>query len=284
MSNNSLVNLGDLAAPADTLIKKVSGALGGYFRPYQIKRVAKAEAEAALIKAQSEIEIGDLHRRAMHRFVQEEAKKQENIESITNASLPQLNEQSKPQNVEDDWLTNFFDKCRIVSDTEMQALWSKVLAGEANNPGTFSKRAIDFLGSLDKFDAECFQKLMAFAWDLGELDPLVYDIEAAIYKENGITFSLLSHLNSIGLISFEPTLGGFRRYGYEKKGVIIYSGKPYLLEFPKDKENEIRTGKVMLTTLGRQLAKILSLKPVPGFDAYVIDQLTKQQIKTAPLI
>ena len=57
----SLVNLGKLSKPADTLIKKVSSAVGGMFEPWQIKRVAKAQAEADLIKAQSDIQITDVH-------------------------------------------------------------------------------------------------------------------------------------------------------------------------------------------------------------------------------
>ena len=71
--STSLVNLGEISKPANTLIKKVSSAIGGVFEPWQIKRVAKAEAEASLIKARTNIEITDLHRRAMHRFVEEEA-------------------------------------------------------------------------------------------------------------------------------------------------------------------------------------------------------------------
>ena len=65
MGTNSLINLGNLSKPADTLIKKVSDAVGGLFAPYQVKRMAKAEAEAAMIKAQSKTEITDLHRRAV---------------------------------------------------------------------------------------------------------------------------------------------------------------------------------------------------------------------------
>jgi hypothetical protein len=72
----SVVNLGPLSKSADTLIKKVSSAVGGLFEPWQIERVAKAQAKADLIKAQSEIQITDLHRRAMHRFVEEEAQRQ----------------------------------------------------------------------------------------------------------------------------------------------------------------------------------------------------------------
>ena len=88
--NRSLVNLGNLSKPADTLIRKVSDAVGGIFAPYQIKRLAKAEAEASLISAQAEIEVTHLHRRAMHRFVEAEAKRQDNMESITGKALEGL--------------------------------------------------------------------------------------------------------------------------------------------------------------------------------------------------
>ena len=119
MGTNSLIDLGNLSKPADTLIKKVSDAVGGFFAPYQVKRMAKAEAEAAMIKAQSETEITDLHRRAVRRWIDEEAQRQKNMEDITAKALPQLDEKAAPDAVEDDWLVNFFDKSRIVSDNDM---------------------------------------------------------------------------------------------------------------------------------------------------------------------
>ena len=145
-----LINLGDLTKPADTLIKKISNATGVLFEPRQIKRVAKAKAETARIEAQSQIEITDLHRRAMHRWIEEEATQQKNMEGVTAKALPQLNENANPDSIEDDWIVNFFDKSRIVSDNEMQGLWSRVLAGEANAPGSYSKRTVNSLSDLDK--------------------------------------------------------------------------------------------------------------------------------------
>ena len=47
-SSNSLVNLSGLTKPADTVIKKVSGAVGGWFAPYQIRRVARVPAAGML--------------------------------------------------------------------------------------------------------------------------------------------------------------------------------------------------------------------------------------------
>jgi len=87
----SLVSLGKLSKPADTLIKKVSSAVGGIFEPWQITRVAKAEVEANLIKAKADIEITELHHRAMRRFVEEEALRQGNMEKITEHAIPLIN-------------------------------------------------------------------------------------------------------------------------------------------------------------------------------------------------
>lgn len=267
-TSNSIVSLGDITKPADTLIRKVSQAVGGVFAPYQIKRIAKAEAEAAIIKAQSEIQITDLHRRAMHRFIEEEGQKQKNIEEITNRALPQLLEGSDASKMEDDWVTNFFDKSRIVSDSEMQDLWARVLAGEANAPGTYAKRTVNFLGDLDKSDAEQFAALCGFGWIVGNIVPLVFDVEAEIYNKHGVNFNSLIHLESIGLIQFN-NLGGYRRLKLPKKFAVAYYSTPLVLELAKDLDNELGIGVVLLTKVGQELAPICGSKPVPGFYDYV---------------
>ena len=40
--NSSLVDIGKLSKPADTLVKKIAKGVGGFAAPWQIKRVAKA--------------------------------------------------------------------------------------------------------------------------------------------------------------------------------------------------------------------------------------------------
>lgn len=271
MGTNSLINLGNLSKPADTLIKKVSDAVGGLFAPYQVKRMAKAEAEAAMIKAQSKTEITDLHRRAVHRWIEEEAQRQKNMEDITAKALPQLDEKATPDSVEDDWLVNFFDKSRIVSDNEMQELWSRVLAGEANTPGTYSKRTVNFLSDLDKADAELFAKLCGFGWMIRNVVPLVFDVEAEIYNKHGINFSVLIHLESIGLIQFDD-FAGFAKLDFPKTFSVFYYGKRLTLEMPSDNGNELGIGKVLLTKIGQELAPICGSKSVEGFRDYVMDK------------
>lgn len=266
--STSLVNLGDLSKPANTLVEKVSSAIGGIFEPWQIRRVAKAEAEAGLIKAKSEIEITDLHRRAMHRFVEEEANRQENMEEITRKSLPHLAEESNPENMEDDWVTNFFDKSRIVSDEEMQSIWAQVLAGEANAPGSFSKRTVNLLGDLDKRDAELFQTLCRFGWIFGSFTPVVFDSQDKIYNDLGINFGSLSHLDSLGLIQFNG-VSGFSRQGLPKNFAVSYCGQVLPLTMSKEADNTLSMGKVMLTQAGQELARVVKVPGVAGFYDYV---------------
>ncbi len=270
----SIVNLGKLSKPADTLIKKVSSAIGGIFEPWQIKRVAKAEAEASLMKASAEIEITDLHRRAMHRFVEEEASRQKNMEAITEQALPQLESESDPSRMEDDWVTNFFDKSRIVSDTEMQGLWARVLAGEANSPGTYSKRTVNFLGDLDKRDAELFLALCGFGWVIGNFTPLIFDAQASIYNDKGLNFNTLTHLDSIGLIQFNH-LSGFNRQGLPKTFTVSYCGQPLPLTMENEKDNQLSIGKILLTQVGRELATVCSAQGVDGFVDYIKEKWSK---------
>jgi hypothetical protein len=130
--------------------------------------------------------------------------------------------------MEDDWVTNFFDKSRIVSDSDMQELWARVLAGEANSPGTYSKRTVNFLGDLDKGDAELFSALCSFGWFVGNFTPLVFDAQASIYKDKGLNFSTLTHLDSIGLVQFS-NISEFSRTGFPKTFTISYCGQPLTL-------------------------------------------------------
>ena len=269
--SNSLINLGDLSKPADTLIKKISDAVGVLFEPRQIKRVAKAKAEAARIEAQSEIKITELHRRAARRWIEEEAQRQKNMEAVTAKAVAQLNEKAQPDSVEDDWLVNFFDKSRIVSDNEMQELWSRVLAGETNAPGTYSKRTVNFLSDLDKTEADLFTRLCGFVWMMGELNSLVFDEAAEIYNKQGVNFGSLSHLDSIGLVKFEG-LAGFVNQRLPKRFTVAYYGRRLTLEVSKDANNRLNLGKAMLTRIGKELAPISGSKPVEGFWEYVKNQ------------
>ena len=281
MPNNSIVNLGDLSKPADTLIKKISKAVGGIFAPSQIRRIAEAEAEATIVRAQSEAEASkiktqseieqvELRQRTVHRLITEEMQRQKNMEDITFKAIPHLKEDANPDDMSDDWIANFLDKGRIISDSEMQSLWSRVLAGEANVPGTYSKRTVNFVSELDKNDAELFTKLCGFCWTVENFTPLIFDENAEIYKRHGINFEILNHLDSIGFINFQNV--DSLMWDFSTKSTVghavHYYGTSLCLEVPEYR-NSVEVGKVHLTKIGEELAPICGSKPVDGFYEYV---------------
>lgn len=276
------VDFGGISKPAEILIEKISGAVGGLYKPYQIERVAKAEAKATLIRADTELKITDLHRRAMHRFIEEEAQRQKNIEDITAKALPQLAQESDPSKMENDWITNFFDKARIISDKEMQELWSRVLAGEANFPGTYSKRTVNFLSDLDKSEAQLFSRFCGFVWMFGDLVPLIFDIQAPMYNNYGINFDTINHLETIGLVQFEA-LTGMNRAKLPKRIGLSYYGQLLVLELPQDSDNLLDIGKAVLTKTGQQLVPVCGSKPVDGFFDYVRAHWKQHEPKPKPV-
>lgn len=268
---NALINFGDLSKPATVLVEKVCNAVGMIYEPTQMRRRARAEADAEKIKALARIELTDLEQRAMERLVHQESRKQENIESIAVEAASQLPENADVKNLDEDWVAHFFKQCDTVSDKEMQSLWSKLLSGEATNPGTFSKRTVNLISSIDKRDAELFTRFCQFVWMLGDAAPIIFDENNDVIKKNGISLSELKHLDTIGLISFEA-MGGYARSGFLKRTVVYYFGMPMVIEFPAENNNKLSTGKVLFTNAGKQLFGICGSKNNEEYQISVLEK------------
>ncbi len=136
-------NLSDLPKIVNNFVDKISHAAGIWWEPKQKVRLAEAEAKADLIREVGEIKVEavkELAERAGKCIVYEELRKQSNMESIIDKAILAINEEAKPQDLQDDWIANFFDKCRLVSDEQMQVLWAKILAGERILPASSPRR------------------------------------------------------------------------------------------------------------------------------------------------
>jgi len=270
MSNEiKIIDLGKLSKPATVLIEKVSSAIGIAYEPTRIRRKAQAQIDAEKIKALGRLEIGALEQRALERLVFQEARKQENIEQITAQAADMLPEDAKVADLNEDWVAHFFKQCDTVSDKEMQSLWSRLLSGEAAKPGTFSKRTVDFVSSIDKRDAEIFTNLSKFVWVVGGPQPLIYDLNHQLYKQHGVTFDTMKHLDAIGLVSFE-SLSGYMVTKLPKKVMTVYYGMPLIIEFPNEQDNTIQTGHVLLTATGRELVSICGSSSSDEFFQYML--------------
>ena len=122
------IDTSGLTEPMNKLVDKISNACGIFYEPIRKVRQAKAKVEVKKIQALGDIELSEIQQRAMNRIIHEETIKQENIENITRLALPHVEDSASPDEVDNDWLHNFFEKSKLISDEEMQILWAKVLA------------------------------------------------------------------------------------------------------------------------------------------------------------
>lgn len=273
-TNLNLSLTGDLGKPANTLIEKVSKAIGVLYEPTRIRREARARADAAMIAALGENEVLDIQRRAANRFVEEETRKQINIENIIRKSLPYLNDDADASQMDDDWVASFFDRCRLTCDDEMQSYWAKILSGEANRKGAFSRRLLNIVSELDKSEAEQFTCLCGYAWRLSKPRLVIYDYSHEIYKFDEVSvanYDILVNLENAGLIKLSAHPLSIVQSFVDYLVSMDYFGKTMYLDF-KGKHGKIDMGFVAFTKAGEELYKICNAVPVDGYFEYVANR------------
>ena len=257
---NSLLNLGDLSKPVNTFIEKVASAIGVLYEPLRIIRKAKAEAKAEEILELNKLNIDDLKKRTINRLINEEAIKQDNMEKIIEKTIPQITNNAKAEDIDNDWVVNFFEKSKLVSNEDMQILWSKILAGETNNPGSFSRLTLKIISELEKKDADLFTSICACTFVIGQPRIIIFFAKnKSIYEKNNIDFMNLNHLETMGLIKFD-NLSGFKQLELPMRFNISYFGFPINMQL-KEGTNELNIGNVMLTQAGQQLISICGAMP-----------------------
>lgn len=179
-------DLAGISQPITKLVEVVSSAIGSTFRPrsmkseadskaYEIKTIAKANAEAAVITKKIErsdifslvdtlaMSHPELAERAKHRLLLREIEGQVNVEAIANHAANELPPTVSSEQVNPDWRRKFFSEAENVCEQDMQLLWGKVLAGEISTPGVFSLRTLDALRHISKHEAELFRKACSLA-------------------------------------------------------------------------------------------------------------------------
>lgn len=261
MSGIDLDSIGKIAEPVNTLILKISDAIGVLYEPKRIIKKAEAESKAEKIRAISDIEISDIKSRARSRVLFEETKNQENIESIIEKAIPQIQSNADFDKIDNDWIVNFFNKAKRFSNEDMKILWSKILAGQVNNTSNFSSKTLSIVSELSAWDALAFEALGKFCFSIGSPTIVIFDLENEIYSKNGIGLVGLMQLDSLGLIRYESGLTVFTKQYFPKTFSIRYYDKLINLEMEKENNNQLEVGRVLLTQAGQELIPLVEGKP-----------------------
>ncbi|AWL12493.1 hypothetical protein HMF8227_02028 [Saliniradius amylolyticus] len=92
-----------------------------------------------------------------------ERRKLENLEAILGQALEFNPSQVSDQQLDPDWFFSFIEIAENIYTPAMQELWSKILAVEVSQPGSFSLRSLLTLKQLTHKDAEVFRRASRLA-------------------------------------------------------------------------------------------------------------------------
>ncbi len=254
-------DLAGLAKPLEKLIETFGSGAGALFKPRHIREVAKAEADAALIRAEGDCAADAVRARAAARLLDEETRRQQNLESIGDRAAQALPPSVSEKAVDPDWAVHFVNEAKDTSREDMQELWGRVLAGEVASPGTFSKRTVSLVKLLEPADAQHFATLCSLRIDNG--NPVV-DWPNDFVTRLGLTFGVLSQLDAVGLVHLNAPTGFATSVSINDDGsplLVPYFGKHISLSVAKlstgrDNARSVPMGMVMLTNQGSELATI----------------------------
>jgi len=280
-------DLAGLSQPITKLVEVVSSAIGSTFRPhsmkseadakaYEIKAIAKANAEAAVITKDIERSAilntvdtlaashPELAERAKHRLLLREIEGQLNVEAIANYATQELPSTVSSEPVSPDWRRKFFTEAENVCEQDMQLLWGKVLAGEVTSPGTFSLRTLDALRHISKHEAELFRKACSLAMNAGWIAIPGGDINKDL-QPFGFTYNDILTLRDAGLFmdgdhihkdfsASQPVLDPTKhQFVLFNNGVLIQLSGPGSLH--------LRISALLFTQVGKELRRLVEPAP-----------------------
>lgn len=244
------------APVAKALIEKFS--VGRLYDPVNAWLMNEVENRNRLRDAKNDMEI--IQVMAQTRAIKE----QSNIDVIPRMAAPMLTDKAKPEEMKPDWINVVKEKTKVVEDDDMRILWAKLVAGEAEKPGSFPKRVLDEVARLSKEEARAFTEVARFCWEISTRDGDTTSV-LVLGKHIEVNDSLPLHLlQDTHLMEFSST--DLLRFHGVQVGTIV----PFAY-FGKKCETRLKTsrgialsGSVSLTAIGASLVPIAGGTRVDG--------------------
>lgn len=278
-----------------------------FFEGKAAEKRAETDARVKLIHRSTEqiatkLQVPDEYvRSAGQKFAARVVREQINLDVISAEAAKQLAENAvKSPSVDDqkevppiseDWLNQFEEQARQISSDEMRTLFAKVLAGEIQQPSSFSIRTVKMLGELDSKTATVFRRFCSLAVSLRVpshlLDARVYSLGgnagSNALQEYGLNFDRLNLLQEHGLII--PDYNSYSDY----RSAVCNDGKTVPIGFyyrnqlfgllpPEGKAwNEpLQLHGVALSQAGKQLSEIVEIELENDMISKYTDAMRKQ--------
>lgn len=153
-----------------------------------------------------------------------------------------------------DWFMRFYEIVGNISDEKVQDIWAKIMAGEINNPNSYSLKTIDILKNIGKQEAELFSNVLSCCVSTG------FNIFLPNYDDYlekcGITYSQIMLLNEIGLAYNDASIVWNVSVSNQEKILFVNNRRIVTFKSKNDDTIKIQIKQFPLTEVGKELATL----------------------------
>lgn len=207
------------------------------------------------------------NKRISNRLQIREVRRQENIENIIHKASQFIQLKTSFYNeVDEDWIFDFFEMGQDISNEQMQFIWAKILANEIDKPDSLSRRAMNTIKLLSPKEAGIFTLFCNCLW---EIYPNDTRSEKVLLKHSntigGFSEDLLSTLKDLGLVH-----DGFINLGKNEMCDIHYFDKKHQLISIENSE-EINISR--LSNIGVEIYNVVLTQKNEEYYQFIIEYL-----------
>ncbi len=236
-------------------------------------RLRQLAQQGALEGALFSDEKGKTLDRARKRAALAVTRRQNNLEAIVRRALSQSDNSTVVDELDGDWFYHFSRLSENTASPRMQGLWANILLRELENPGSFSRRALEVLEQLSVKETNLFAKAVNIALQVGS----EYRLVIGIYRRHrlagtqtrllplgqfGLPYSALATLMEIGLLQSTELLSADLRLS----PLQFYLGGHQAQLTGHRRGRKTHLTYYRFTAVGDELARLLAAEPDAKFE------------------
>lgn len=182
----------------DGIVQGVGGGLRSLLEPWLLRRNASAQIDIAkqtieVLPDTVSVSL-DLDQRSSLRIRREGQIRQHNREVIAEIALNNAETaietaadavNDATENIDHEWLAEFWNRSEQVSNEHMRVLWAKVLLSKSISPENFSIRSLNIVSQLSHEEALMIERLAPFVVEFERKDKTSHNFAAGILLNVG---------------------------------------------------------------------------------------------------
>jgi len=180
-----------------------------------------------------------------------------NFKDIAKKADEYISNKGQRINLSFDWLMRFYESVGNISDEEMHDVWARLLAGELDNPGSYSYKTIEILKNMNKNDATMFK--MVCDSSIKNTNQVFLPNYDEYLDNRNIKYIDVMNLNENGLIFNDGSIT-LNKTATKEIGALLELGDYVVTQISKNDSYNTQVKEFPFTKAGKEIYELLDVK------------------------